>query len=171
MLLLNEIRKKAAFAKTHEDNLMEYARLLTEEETGRDTRKAQSDLVKYRCRETELDLILKRLFEQSELGTMTESRFLTFSRGYEAEQAELWDKIADIEQKTIKRKSDNENAVKFYDIVLEYTNIDELTVSILHEMIDHIKIYTAVGLGKSRTQRVEINYRLVGLLLNPSTSQ
>ena len=59
----------------------------------------------------------------------------------------------------------DETYTDWYAINIIYdTDIEDLTVHILHELIDHIKIYNAVGLGKSRTQDVEINYRFVGLL-------
>ncbi|MDR0492160.1 MAG: recombinase family protein [Nitrososphaerota archaeon] len=170
-LVLGDIRRKAAFAKAHENSLVEYARLLAAEENERDMRRTQSDLEKYRGRAVELDVIIKRLFEQSALGSLTESRFSTLSREYEKEQTELQNKIAETQQKAMKQKSDKENAAQFYDIVHKYTNIEELTVSILHELIDHITIHNAVGTGKNRTQTVEIFYRFVGFLPNNLTSQ
>jgi len=170
-LVLGDIRKKAAFAKEHEDDLAEYVRRLAAEGSERNMRRAQSDLEKYRSRVAELDVIIKRLFEQSALSTLTESRFLTLSREYEAEQAELQGKIAEIQQKAAKQRSDSDNAAKFFDIVHKYTDIEELTVSILHELIDHITIHNAVGVGKSRTQTVEIFYRFIGFLPNNLTSQ
>jgi hypothetical protein len=163
-LVLDDVRKKAAFAKEHEGDLVEYARLVAAKESERDTRRLQSDLEKYRSRCTELDTIIKRIVEQNAMGMLADARFISLSQEYEAEQAELKHKIAEIQQQATKQKSDNENAVKFYNIVSKYTDIEELTVHILHELIDHIKIYNAVGLGKSRTQDVEINYRFVGLL-------
>jgi len=54
------------------------------------------------------------------------------------------------------------DSFKFYNIVSKYTDIEELMVDILHELIDYV--YNAVGIGKSRTQDVEIYYRFVGLL-------
>ncbi|MCL2684984.1 MAG: recombinase family protein [Candidatus Bathyarchaeota archaeon] len=170
-LVLDDIRKKAEFAKTHEGNLAEYARQLSAEENKRDIRRAQSDLGKHQSRAAELDVIIKRLFEQNALGMLAESRFLTLSREYETEQSELQTKIAELQQKTLKQKADNENAAKFFDIVHKYTDIKELTVSILHELIDHITIYNAVGVGKNRAQTVEIFYRFIGFLSNTLTSQ
>jgi DNA invertase Pin-like site-specific DNA recombinase len=165
-LVLGDIRKKAEHAKAHENNLLEYAQLLAAEANARDMHCMQRELEKHKSRNAELDVIIKRLFEQNALGALAESRFLTLSREYEKEQLELKSKIDELHQKTMEQKSDNENAVCFFDIVHKYTNIEELTVSILHELIDHITIYNAVGTGKKRTQTVEISYRFVGFLPN-----
>ncbi len=170
-LVLLDIRKKAAFAKRYEGNLLEYTRLIAAEESERDSRQTQIDLDKYKRRSAEIDTVLKRMVEQNALGVLADERFATLAREYEEEHGDLRQKIIDAEQKALKQKTGSENAIRFHKIVHKYTDIEELTVSILHELIDHIKVYDAVGRGKSRTQDVEINYRFVGLLPDELTSQ
>ncbi len=163
-LVLEDIRKKAAFAKLHEGDLLKYAQLVAAEESERDTRQTKVDLDKYKRRSDEIDTVLKRMVEQNALGVLADERFATLTREYEAEQADLKAKIAQAKQYLSQQKSSAQNAVKFHDIVHKYTDIEQLTAPILHELIDHIKIYNAVGSGKNRTQDIEINYRFVGLL-------
>lgn len=170
-IVLTDVRRKAAFAKAHEENLVEYAEHLINEESERSLQHTQSELEKYRGRYTELDIIIKRLFEQSALGTLAEQRFLILSREYEAEQEELRDKINNLQQSVVKRKSSSEKAVQFFDVIRKYTEIEELTASILHELIDHIVVHNAEGVGKSRTQKVEIFYRFIGFSSGELTSQ
>ncbi len=111
------------------------------------------------------------MVEQNALGHLADDRFAMLSREYEAEQAELLHKIREIQQKVSRQKADSENAVKFYEIIHNYSDIEELTVAILHELIDHITVYNAIGRGKRRTQYIEIHYRFVGHLSDDFTSQ
>ncbi len=163
-LVLEDIRRKASVAKAHEHDLIGYAKAVAAQENQRDSRQAQSDLEKYQRRSTEIDTVLKRMVEQNALGHLADERFAALSREYEAEQADLKAKIAQAKQYLSQQKSSAQNAVKFHNIVHKYTDIERLTAPILHELIDHIKIYNAEGSGKNRTQDVEINYRFVGLL-------
>ncbi len=170
-LVLGDIREKAATAKRYEGDFMEYARMVAVRKGEHDVRQGQADLEKHKQRCAEIDTVLKRMVEQNALGVLADERFTVLMREYEAEQADLMRKIKEAEQKMSKQKADCENAVKFYDLIHKYTDIEELTAPILHEVIDRIKVYNAVGVGKRRVQDVEIFYRFVGLLPDELTPQ
>ncbi len=169
--MLGDIREKAATAKRYEGDFMEYARMVAVRKGEHDVRQGQADLEKHKQRCAEIDTVLKRMVEQNALGVLADERFTVLMREYEAEQADLMRKIKEAEQKMSKQKADCENAVKFYDLIHKYTDIEELTAPILHEVIDRIKVYNAVGVGKRRVQDVEIFYRFVGLLPDELTPQ
>ncbi len=170
-LVLEDIREKANLAHQYEGDLLEYARIMAAQEGERDVRQTRTDLEKHKLRCAEIDTVLKKMVEQNALGHLADDRFAMLSREYEAEQAELLHKIREIQQKVSRQKADSENAVKFYEIIHNYSDIEELTVAILHELIDHITVYNAIGRGKRRTQYIEIHYRFVGHLSDDFTSQ
>jgi hypothetical protein len=55
------------------------------------------------------------------------------------------------------------------EVVRKYTNFEELTPTMLREMIDKIIVHEAVAIdgkrrGKHRTQEIEIYYSFIGKL-------
>ena len=49
--------------------------------------------------------------------------------------------------------------------------MDRLTAPLLRELIDRIDVLETEGTGKSRTQRIGIDYRFVGYVEIPEVSQ
>jgi hypothetical protein len=142
--------------------LQEYVNKLLSERTETDNLSAKRELERGVARSGELDKIIKLLFEQNALGTVSDDRFLTLLGEYETEQRDLKSRIDGLRESLNKKKSCNEGAEQFYAIIRKYTEITELTAPILNELIDHIVVHNAVGRYKDRTQKIEIFYRFVG---------
>ncbi|MCU1842576.1 DUF4368 domain-containing protein, partial [Enterococcus faecium] len=49
------------------------------------------------------------------------------------------------------------------ETISKYKDVTELNRSMLCELIDSIYVYQAEGIGKERTQKVEINYRFLAV--------
>jgi len=54
--------------------------------------------------------------------------------------------------------------------VRKYADIQELTPLILNELVEKIVVHHAQGMGKSRTQQLEIHYNFVGVLDVPTAA-
>ncbi len=52
----------------------------------------------------------------------------------------------------------------------QYTDIQELTPLILNELVERIVVHQAQGLGKNRTQELEIHYNFIGTLDTPEVA-
>ena len=127
------------------------------------TNQLSKELVKLRKRDSELDIIIKKLFEQNALGVVSDERFATMAVGYEAEQKEVRAKTTQLQNQLDEQEAANDNTMKFLDIVGKYADIQELDANILNDLIDSIVVYNAEnGRTKYRTQRVDINYRFIG---------
>ena len=124
------------------------------------------DIEKSEKRKIELDAIIKKLFEQNALGVVSDERFITMSAGYEAEQKELKAKIAGLQNQLDEQEAAHGKTAKFLELVRKYSDIKELTAAVLNDLIDSIVMYDAEGkcMKKNRVQRVEINYKFVGLM-------
>lgn len=164
-LVLNDILRNAAIAKQYEGELTEYAQKVASGNANDKYKRVQKELDKYKQRSSELDIIIKKLFEQNALGVISDERFLSMSADYEREQKELSSKIAELKAQIDKRDAEGSNTTKFLNAVRKYSGITELTASILNDLIDSIVIYNAEGKSrKNRVQRVEINYKFIGLM-------
>ncbi|MCD8096418.1 MAG: DUF4368 domain-containing protein [Ruminococcus sp.] len=81
---------------------------------------------------------------------------------YEAEQAELEEKIAQLEETDVKSKENAQNALGFTELIRKCVNIKELDIELVNALIDRIVVYDADKVSK--TQKIEIYYKFVGAI-------
>ena len=63
------------------------------------------------------------------------------------------------------------NCDGFLDMVRKYTDVTELTPSILYEFIDRIVVHHREQVYREMVQRVEIYYKMIGFVELPSMSK
>ena len=113
----------------------------------------------------EIDKILSKLYEDSALGKIPESRYEQMSEKYEQEQKELSQGILQLKQEFDEVKKQKDASDRFINIVKKYTYINELDVNILNELIDRIVVHHKEKDQSGRTyQQIEIYYRFIGRL-------
>ena len=164
-LVLEDIKRNAEIARQYEDELAEYAKKVASGNAGDKYSRIQKDLDKQKRRDGEIDAIIKKLLEQNALGVISDERFRTMTADYEKEQRTIGAKIMELQNQLDRRDADEDNTVKFLNAVRKYSEITELDARILNDLIDSIVVYEpAVKWAKaSRSQRVEINYKFIGL--------
>ena len=121
---------------------------------------------------SELSAIFKRLYEDSVTGRISDERFSELSADYEAEQKELKERAAGLQEELSKAQEATENAEKFMKVVRKHTSFEELTPTLLREFVEKIVIHESVALdrkrrGKLRRQEIEIYYSFVGKVEMP----
>lgn len=165
-VVLDDILRNAQIAKQYEDELSEYALKVASGNVNNKYKRVQKELEKHKQRSDELDTIVMKLFEKNALGVITDEQFLSMSDKYKKEQNDVKAKIAEISAQLDKRETEGSNTMKFLNAVRKYSEITELTAGILNDLIDSIVVYDAEGkcMKKNRIQRVEINYKFIGLM-------
>jgi hypothetical protein len=81
--------------------------------------------------------------------------------GYDAEQKEVVVRLGELKAKQMNDKSDKEKAAEFFGLIAKYTDIEELTLSLLHELIDKIVIHERDK--KKNEQEIDVHFRFIGL--------
>ena len=81
---------------------------------------------------------------------------------YDDEQAELETKIEAMEQELAEEKVNKVDVKHFISLIRKYKEPTEISDLMFHELIDKIVVYEAEGVGKSRTQKVDIYFNYVG---------
>lgn len=109
----------------------------------------------------EIDNVIMKLFEQNALGKISDERFEKMSISYENEQSELKLKRNDLKDKIESEEKKTQSTNQFLETIRKYENVTELNRAMLVELIDSIYVYQAEGIGKEKTQKVEINYRFL----------
>ena len=132
----------------------------------RDNKRQHQQLQKDEQRSKEIDTIIQKLYEDNLLGKISDERFMKLSQSYEEEQKQLQTSISDLTEKLAKQQEDSLNISKFMARISKYTELPELTVEIVNELIDKIVIHKPTGTKRNRIIQIDIYYNFIGKLNN-----
>jgi len=163
-IVLNDIRQYAELAKDHEQEFIESLC-----KTGNDASKKQlaqlsNNITKAEKRLSEISLIIKRLYEDSVIGKLTDERFCELSKGYEAEGAELKTYVRELHKTVASHRKANDNSRRFTALIKKYFEIEELDAPMLNELISKIEVHEREAFNGVRHQRIDIYYNFVDTL-------
>ena len=131
---------------------------------GKDNKRQRQQLQKEEHRSKEIDTIIQKLYEDNLLGKISDERFVKLSQSYEEEQKQLQTSISDLTEKLTKQQEDSLNISKFMARISKYTELPELTVEIVNELIDKIVIHKPTGTKRNRIIKIDIYYNFIGKL-------
>lgn len=133
---------------------------------SKDNKRQQLQLQKEEYRSREIDNIIQKLYEDNLLGKISDERFVKLSQAYEEEQHQLQTSISDLTEKLAKQQEDSLNISKFMARISKYTELPELTVEIVNELIGKIVIHKPTGTKRNRIIQIDIYYNFIGKLNN-----
>ena len=160
-IVLGEFQKKLAFVKAHEGELAAWAQRWGSQQSDRDTKKVRTELLRCQKRAAELGGLIKRLFEQNANGVLSDESFMELSRDYEAEKKQLSEKITELQAQYDKQNEGEQNAMRFFNLIRKYTEIDHLDVHVVRDLLDSVVIHSPSGRGKAREQKVVVRFRFI----------
>lgn len=133
---------------------------------SKNNKRQRQQLQKDEHRSKEIDSIIQKLYEDNLLGKISDERFVKLSQSYEEEQKQLQASISDLTEKLAKQQEDSLNISKFMARISKYTELPELTVEIVNELIDKIVIQKPTGTKRNRIIQIDIYYNYIGKLNN-----
>lgn len=133
---------------------------------SKNNKRQRQQLQKDEHRSKEIDSIIQKLYEDNLLGKISDERFVKLSQSYEEEQKQLQTSISDLTEKLAKQQEDSLNISKFMVRISKYTELPELTVEIVNELIDKIVIQKPTGTKRNRIIQIDIYYNFIGKLNN-----
>ncbi len=141
-------------------------------DSAKEAKKLQAEYEKKQSRFEEIDKILCKLYEDSALGKISESRYEAMSAQYESEQREIKETLPVLRQRIEQLKAEIDATDQFVNLIKKYTVIDQLDAAILNELIDKIVVHHKEVAEDGRVfQQVEIYYRFIGKLENAAESE
>jgi DNA invertase Pin-like site-specific DNA recombinase len=141
-------------------------------DSKKEAKKLQAEYEKKQSRYEEIDRILCKLYEDSALGKIPESRYEAMSTQYESEQREIKEALPDLRQRIEQLKAESDATDKFVNLIKKYTVIDQLDAAILNELIDKIVVHHKEVTEDGRVfQQVKIYYRFIGKLEHAAESE
>ena len=121
-------------------------------------------LSKSESRIKELDVLFQRIYEDNVSKKISDERFEMLSETYEKEQAELKSLIENLSAEISETEEQSDNVERFISKVHKYFDLQELTPSVLNDMVKRVYVHAPQTVDGKRTQEIDIVYDLVGIL-------
>ncbi len=158
-IVLKELNKLLVTVKENEDMFVREAMNSSEEKHISEVKRARKMLVQAEKRIAELDRLFTRLYEDNVSGKISDERFSMMSKGYEDEQSQLKQAVAEFTRFIETNEQKQTDVEQFLKITRNRTEITELTPEIMHEFIEKIVVHAPDKSSGHRRQEIEIYFR------------
>ena len=168
-LILETIRAASTFAISDRDAFLEKVRSASQLRQAEAAKETKRRLNKEKKRISELDTIIKKLYESFAVGRITGERFDSLLAEYEAEQKTLTASVSEMEMQMSAFAEDTDRAKQFLELARKYTDFSELTTPMINEFVEKIIVHAPEKIDGDRVQEVEIYLRFIGRFELPVT--
>lgn len=165
-IVSDKLRQTIQEAHFNQEAFLKKLEQQSQAQFSKDNKRQQLQLQKDEHRSKEIDNIIQKLYEDNLLGKISDERFVKLSQSYEEEQKQLQTSISDLTEKLAQQQEDSLNISKFMARISKYTELPELTVEIVNELIDKIVIHKPTGTKRNRIIQIDIYYNFIGKLNN-----
>ena len=167
-LVLETIQYACKSVRMDERAFAERIRSASEIREQSEAKKLKAALKHQEKRYAELDILLKKVYEDNALGRLPDKRYEMLSAGYEKEQAELEQSIKACREQLTQYDEDTDRTEEFLALVHKYTDITELTPVIINEFVDKILVHKAEKIDGERVMEIEIYLNFIGKVELPA---
>ena len=167
-LVLETIQYACKSVRMDERAFVESIRSASEIREQSEAKKLKAALKHQEKRYAELDILLKKAYEDNALGRLPDKRYEMLSAGYEKEQAELEQFIKACREQLTQYDEDTDRTEEFLALVHKYTDITELTPVIINEFVDKILVHKAEKIDGERVMEIEIYLNFIGKVELPA---
>ena len=165
-IVSDKLRQTIQECQLDQETFLKKLEQQSQAQLNKDNKRQRQQLQKDKYRSKEIDSIIQKLYEDNLLGKISDERFVKLSQSYEEEQRQLQTSISDLTEKLTKQQEDSLNISKFMARISKYTELPELTVEIVNELIDKIVIHKPTGTKRNRIIQIDIYYNFIGKLNN-----
>jgi len=161
-LILSTIQRISWYARENETDFVKKVRkafTAQQEETVKDSKRLLSQSKK---RFSELDGLVKNLYEANATGKLNDRHFERLMGEYDSEQTALEQTISELQTQISTWSEDELRVDMFLEMVKRYTDFSELTTPMLNEFVERVIVYDGDKRGKDRRQRVDIHLNFIG---------
>ena len=167
-LILDALRNVATYARANKEDFEQLVMQTTSDARRRSLQSGRTELDRIMRRTNELDTLLQKLYEDYALGRLPEKRHAKLSAQYEAEQAQLEQRSAELMEQMNAEQEESVNVDRFMELVDRYTDFTELTTPMLNEFIDKVIVYERRKINRYQyDQRIEIYFNFIGKVTLP----
>lgn len=168
-LILTTIQRVSAYARENEKEFISKVREASDVQQEATIKEYKKRLNKSKKRFTELDGLVKKLYESYATGKLPEKHFERLLGEYDGEQTSLETEIEELQAGIDGYTTDSVRADKFIELVKRYTNFSELTTPMLNEFIEKVIVHEPTKHRGFRRQKVEVYMNFIGAFVVPGT--
>lgn len=163
-IVLEHMQNVLLFAQQFEQAFVRMVSEKSIDERHDEIAKMKHTLQKHNRRIEELDRLFKRIYEDNVSSKISDERFAKLSGEYESEQNDLQLEVTRLETEVTIGEEKAVNIEQFLATVRRYTEITELTPTIVNEFISKIVIHAPDKSSGKRKQEVDIYYNAIGVV-------
>ena len=161
-LILSSVKRFSRFVLNDEQAFALELQSLWNEKQEEKPKHNQSELQRCQKRYDELSTLIRGLYENLMSGLLPERQYKQLMKQYDDEQAELETKMETIKTELAEEKVSSVDIKHFISLIRKCKNPTEISDTMFNELVDKIVVYEAEGVGKARTQKVDIYFNYVG---------
>lgn len=156
------IKSGMIFVITNKKEFAEKVRAASLSQHNQSVKEQKKQLAKCEKRYSELDELIKKLYESYATGKLTEKRFELLSAGYEQEQESLANEISELQESLETYEEETDNVNQFIELAKKYTDFTVLTTPMINEFIDKIVVHAPYWDEVDRFQQIDIYFNFIG---------
>ena len=161
--VLSRLQYWSAQSDMGEEHLKRQLLHANDREQQRMVKMRDAELKRAQKRQKELDRLFSKLYEDWAAERITEYNFNVLTEKYQAEQAEVLEKIERLQAELATEQQTVVNIDQWIGLIQQYVHPEELTVEMLNALIEKIVVHEkTVGEDGEKEQTVDIYYRFVG---------
>ncbi len=157
-VVLADIRRRAKLASRMDAQILNSLEERTSKVLRQQERQMEQSCAKLEKRMEELDTIIQKIYEDSVLGRIPQERADTMLEGFEEEQRSLKPRLDALKESCAESKSKNNELTLVVDLFAKYKDLKELTVGILNELVQEIRIGDKETVNGEKRQTIQIVY-------------
>lgn len=163
-MVLMHIRFVLDYVRNYEDSFR--ATLGANRTKGRKQQLAanRKQMTQAQKRVEELDSLFVHLYEDNVSGKLTDERFAMLSTKYDAEQKDLREQIAMLENEIETQEQQTTQVEDFVAKCRKYSDPQELTPAMLNDLVGKVLVHAPDKSSGRRVKEIEVSYNLVGVL-------
>lgn len=161
-IVLDAIRTISRYAIENPDEFRKKVLELCSARQKDEAKESEDRLSRLNKRQDELNMLIRKLYESYAFSVIPEDQFNQMMRAYADELSELKPEIEAAEKEVKTNCEDDQRAERFLEIVLRYTDMQELTGEMLYSYVDRIYVHMKDRSSGICKQVVDIHFKFIG---------
>ena len=167
-IILTAIQRVCWYVREHESDFIQKVQEATSVQKKEGIKEYKSKIKQAQKRFDELDMLVKKLYESSVAGKLSNRHFDRLLNDYDTEQTALEISINEMQYHINQWSEDKEKTDNFIEIAKRYTDFTELTTTMLNEFIEKVIVHEGDKRGADRQQRIDIHMNFIGAFEIPA---
>ncbi len=171
-LIRQATKRVANYVLTNQTEFIEELKSQWQIQNAKDDTEHKKELKLGKRRMSELDDLIKGLYENFTLGRLPERQFNRLMADYDKEQTELEQKLQELEAAKKEQTNKESDIDRFIQLVQKYQDFEELSTPMLYDFIEKVIVHEPEGgRTKDRSQQVDIYFNFIGNFVAPITDE